>query len=976
MILLAFLVTLTIIALRVWTRVETLTTTIADLTLRIDALERSRPLATTPPAPPAVVPTAPPPPVLREAAVTAPPLPPKVAVRPEPVPPLPQPVPKSAPPPTREALETRIGSRWLLYVGVVAIVVGVAYFEKLAIDNHWVTETTRILQGAIVGLLLVVGGLQFVHRGYRLYGQLLTGSGVAIWYVSTFAAYNFYHLIRQPLAFALMTAVTAVAAGLADRQRSQGLALVAVGGGFATPFLLPTGTDAEVALFGYDLFLVAGTMALARRRDWPTLNVVSYGFTVLTFLGWANQFYVPAKYLTTEWFLTAFCAMFLYVLRAIRHSRHPSARVERAILWTAPVGYYGVSLAILGAHSAALLIYLVLLSLVGVLVARQAGAWARLMFWGAVSAPLLIWSGLHGIGLWFGPGLAIWAAVYLLNLVALLEATVWNGRTLRAGDVLLLHLNGLVTYAGAYLLLDPAHGGVSAPLAAALAIVNGVLGAALARQHRDEALHFAAIGFTLSMIAAGLHFEGPWITVAWAAEGAVIVWLGLRERREWLSVGGLLLFSVAIGRTLTLQFAEAPVGQLVLANPRALSGVFVIALTYAITWAYLRYRDGAGRSVGVGAGLLVAKLLLLALAASEILAYWSLHAAPPFEPVAQVIDAALVAGAVIVWLGLRRQQTWIRGVGAVILSEAGLSLFAIQLQPAPLAYVSMLNARAGAGVLAIVVLLALALECRRSHVTAFAVHRAVLITSAGLLALSLMTSEIDAFWAARGAADTWSMAREALHAIAWSGIAGVLVWHGLVTRRGWVRAIGGVLLIVGVLRLLRLQLAASGPTYLVIANARVVASMAVIAVVYGLAHLYRSADVGERPYRPSAVLMLVANALTLTLLTSEITAFWHVHDVHALSSDASVTSHLAREAMVSVTWGLYATLLIVVGLWKRYAPIRYFAMTVFLITIVKVFAVDLAELDRIYRVLSVIGVGLTLLLTSYLYQRLRSAVSE
>ena len=62
--------------------------------------------------------------------------------------------------------------------------------------------------------------------------------------------------------------------------------------------------------------------------------------------------------------------------------------------------------------------------------------------------------------------------------------------------------------------------------------------------------------------------------------------------------------------------------------------------------------------------------------------------------------------------------------------------------------------------------------------------------------------------------------------------------------------------------------------------------------------------------------------------------------------------------------------LILVGLRRNYAPIRYFAMTVFVITIVKVFAIDLAQLDRLYRVLSVIGLGVMLLLTSYLYQKL------
>jgi uncharacterized membrane protein len=75
---------------------------------------------------------------------------------------------------------------------------------------------------------------------------------------------------------------------------------------------------------------------------------------------------------------------------------------------------------------------------------------------------------------------------------------------------------------------------------------------------------------------------------------------------------------------------------------------------------------------------------------------------------------------------------------------------------------------------------------------------------------------------------------------------------------------------------------------------------------------------------------------------------------------------------LSLTWAVYATVLVIVGLMRRYVPIRYFAMAVFAVTIVKVFAVDLSELDRIYRVLSIIGLGITLLVTSYLYQKLSS----
>ena len=101
----------------------------------------------------------------------------------------------------REALESRIGSRWLLYVGVIAIVTGASYFEKLAIENHWVNETWRTIQGGLAGLALVAGGLRIARNGYRRYGQILAGAGIAILYVSMYAAFNFYHLIGHPAAF-------------------------------------------------------------------------------------------------------------------------------------------------------------------------------------------------------------------------------------------------------------------------------------------------------------------------------------------------------------------------------------------------------------------------------------------------------------------------------------------------------------------------------------------------------------------------------------------------------------------------------------------------------------------------------------------------------------------------------------------------------------------------------------------------------
>jgi uncharacterized membrane protein len=989
------------LALHFRKRMHAMESTIIDLNDRMGVLERWRTAAGSPivapaaPKPPAqvtpartAVPLAPAPPPARPADRQPPPPPVRPQATPASTPvltPASTPAALSTPPvlrsrsDARDALETRIGSRWLLYIGVAAIIIGVSYFEKLAIDNHWVSETARVIQGAILGLVLVAAGLRFVRAGYRLYGQVLSGCGIAILYVSTYAAFNFYRLVGQPVAFILMSGVTILGAWLADRQRSQSLALVAVGGGFLTPFLLRSTTDAEVALFGYEAILIAGTMLLSRRRDWPTLNVVSYAFTVLTVGAWAARFYAPSKYLPTELFLTLFCAMFLFILRECGHSRHPSAAAERAILWTAPFGYYLASLAVLSGHSSALLIYLVILSLVGIIVCARAGSPQRLAFWLAVAAPLLLWSDAHGGSTWLAAGLAAWAGVYILNLAGLLEATLGEGRRFAGADIVLLHANGLAAYAGAYLLIEPVRAAANAPLAAGLALTQGILGYVTLGRRREEALHFVALAFTLLTIAVALQFDGAWITSAWAAEGAAVIWLGLRERREWLRLGGLLLFAVAIIRLIALQFSDPPVGQILLLNGRAICGTFVIALTYLLTLAHQRPGSSPARSTETGIGLVTAKLLLLALAASEIVAYWMLHPPPPFEPGSQVVAACLIVGTVTMWLGLKRRQEWVRGVGGAVIALSLFSLLSMQLEAVPREYVTVLNGRAAAGVFAVLILYGLAALHRRlgAHVTGLPVNLAVLTTGASLLSLSLLTSEIDAFWAARGAADAWSIPREGLQVIAWAGVGGFLIWQGLSNRRTWIRAAGGALLAIAILRLLRLQFADVSPGYIVVTNARFIASVIVVALLYGLARLYQGAgEALEARYGPHTILWLMANALTLTLLTGEITAYWQVRDILHVSALASANSEFAREMMLSVTWALYATLLIVVGLKKKYAPIRYFAMTVFGITIVKVFAIDLAELDRIYRVLSIVGLGVALLLTSYLYQRSRVTHAE
>src|SRR5204863_7557688 len=103
-----------------------------------------------------------------------------------------------------------------------------------------------------------------------------------------------------------------------------------------------------------------------------------------------------------------------------------------------------------------------------------------------------------------------------------------------------------------YLLISPASFVNAGYLAAAFAVWNGGLAAALWRRRAALALHFLAVGFTLAAIAIALLLNGAAVTAAWAVEGAVVIALATKQRQAWLRIAGILLFAVAVAQTIGL----------------------------------------------------------------------------------------------------------------------------------------------------------------------------------------------------------------------------------------------------------------------------------------------------------------------------------------------------------------------------------------------------------------------------------------
>jgi hypothetical protein len=82
-----------------------------------------------------------------------------------------------------------------------------------------------------------------------------------------------------------------------------------------------------------------------------------------------------------------------------------------------------------------------------------------------------------------------------------------------------------------------------------------------------------------------------------------------------------------------------------------------------------------------------------------------------------------------------------------------------------------------------------------------------------------------------------------------------------------------------------------------------------------------------------------------------------------------------RMAALSVLWALYAFTAMAWGLWHDRAFLRVGAIVLFSVTMLKVLVVDLAGLDALYRILSVVVLGATLLVASFLYARSRRGVN-
>lgn len=511
-----------------------------------------------------------------------------------------------------EEWEALIGGRLLNRIGAVALILGVAFFFKYAVDQNWIGQGMRVGIGVLVGAGVLGLAYRAHIRGYAIFGQGLVGTGLAVLYLSVYASFNFYHLVPQPVALTGMALITALAFVQAVYYDSPAVSLLACAGGYLTPFLLRSSESGPVGTIAYVFLLDLGTLAvLARKRSWIVLEPIALGATYVIYFAWyaasysSNQMVLAAIAISLFWAL--FLAFDVYSL-LVEETASPEMRHTLGAL--NGLAYYGALFLLVGRHRAWMALLTLLVGgvyITALLAVRRRGRLdtstaARYTL--AAIVLLVVASAIRFTG---------FTVVILWSLEAL--PLIWYGTRWKLWYV---WRPALGVYALATALLFATPGALAyvpigdfRPLLNERTVAYLVLAAALAactipfrrlQRHRSQAietsLHYAWAALLFVLLAVetvdlfrhlminassetriGLRFDRS-LTVAaiWVAYSLPLVWAGLRTRVLPWVVAGLGSAAAGVGLCMVAGLTYEPIGRFVpVLNVRVVVFLLIVA---------------------------------------------------------------------------------------------------------------------------------------------------------------------------------------------------------------------------------------------------------------------------------------------------------------------------------------------------------------------------------------------------------------
>ncbi|MEC7518561.1 MAG: DUF2339 domain-containing protein, partial [Myxococcota bacterium] len=846
--------------------------------------------------------------------------------------------------------EQWIGVRGAAAFGACILVLAGVYFFEYSIEHGWITPAMRVIAGTLVGLGCILGAELRLRKTHTVLANWLDGAGIAILYVAFWAGKALYGLYPTWAASGMLIAVTAACVTLAVKRDAPAVAALGLLGGFATPLALSTGQDRPYALFSYLLLLDGAMLWVAYRRRWAWMAILCLVATAFYQQGWLLARLDQPRVLLG----VALVAIFAAVFAALPNER---ATQKESALWK---------------------------------LARSAGVLIPLLF----TVPLAVRGDL---------GDTYWPTA--VQLVLLSAAACWVGR--RHGSFLLPTGAALISL-GTLLGWGVAHVPETALEVwklAGLAIALGVVFHGAAELRRDAApswvpaatFHVGGL-IVLALSAAWVDDAGPWPWLAVAGALAVFVArLSHRAERSMLQLASGVLCAVGLGTAMAAQAGRdgQPDAALYLGVVAGAAALFQLGGLFRRAPEARAGGDHAAILFALGAMVFVPALAWREVAGQHLFLYLATGALSMLALLGAARRGSGLWMAATLAVTALVQQSWLpeqtTGVDLV-----GLGAFAVLFALAPVLAPRRLREQPWAWRTAALSGPLYLLGLRHAWLEVLGPD------AIGLLALGLAALSIGAAYAVRARGPEKDEARRVAMVWLTASAAGfVTLAIPLQLSNEWI-TVGWALEALALTALWR-RFDHTGLKYLSAALSTAVlvrlllnpyvldyhptSAMPVLGwltytyvvpalCLVGAWALLRGEEASRRrPWERSLFgdkHAIVANysaagALLLVFAWINLTIF----EYFAPGSELVIPFDRlpARDLTLSIAWAVYALFLLALGMWRRSTSLRVTSLALILGTSGKVFLYDLAHLADLYRVASLAGLAISLIVISLAYQR-------
>jgi uncharacterized membrane protein len=211
--------------------------------------------------------------------------------------------PQTAPAPaegvsTAASLEERLGTRWAVWIGGIALMLGGGLLVKYTIEQDVFGPKARIALGGVLSFVLIAAGEWFRRRerasplaavpAAHIPG-ILTAAGTTGAFGTVLAAHAVYDFLNSAQAFVLLGAI-AIATMLAAALHGPALAGLGLAGALAMPLLIKSQDPNPWPVVLYLVVVAGAAYGLARLRRWLWLASATVAGAVLWGLALLAQF--------------------------------------------------------------------------------------------------------------------------------------------------------------------------------------------------------------------------------------------------------------------------------------------------------------------------------------------------------------------------------------------------------------------------------------------------------------------------------------------------------------------------------------------------------------------------------------------------------------------------------------------------------------------------------------------------------------